>query len=306
MKKITLKKITLNKKNIILLGAIFPIIGFGLGYGFLFLVPEEMTVSSQFLDYVVDAQNISILKSAELSSNVQSIIEQASIGFGIGSFLQDPDSIPNTEDEFFVNGIDECRFHSAENIERETCVICALTNSQGVEVAQGRVDLPQGYTASDTLEIQITDFELVENIDVKNIQGVAIGICNPPTQGCSQGYWKQSQHFDSWTNHSPNDSFKTTFGLGPTDSITLSTGGSDPTLLQALQSGGGGINHLARESVGALLNANAGISYPLAEADVISQFQNAFVTGDNGSYNAQADFFESLNDSTPDVECPLN
>src|SRR5262245_29821740 len=37
--------------------------------------------------------------------------------------------------------------------------------------------------------------------------------CSPEEiAGCTPGYWKQSQHFDSWVGHSPNDSFEAVFG----------------------------------------------------------------------------------------------
>lgn len=157
---------------------IVAVFGFATGLGAEFLLEGEMSkVQQLIMGTSFEIHKISILKSAELSTNTQSILEQASIGFDIIPFLQDPDSIPDTEDEFFVNGIDACRFHAAENIEHETCIICTLIDWQGEEVSQGRIDLPEGYTASDTLEIPITDFELVENIDVKNIEGTKIGIC---------------------------------------------------------------------------------------------------------------------------------
>ena len=57
----------------------------------------------------------------------------------------------------------------------------------------------------------------------------------PGGEGCTPGFWKQPQHFDSWVGFEPSDSFEDVFGVD----VTLKAGGSgrstDPTLLQALQ-----------------------------------------------------------------------
>ena len=77
------------------------------------------------------------------------------------------------------------------------------------------------------------------------------------TEGCTPGYWKQSQHFDSWQEYSPNQTISSAFpGLSPT---LLSRYGST-TLLQALNfQGGTGVagaeRILLRAAVAALLNA---------------------------------------------------
>ncbi|MCI0558897.1 MAG: carboxypeptidase regulatory-like domain-containing protein, partial [Nitrososphaera sp.] len=61
----------------------------------------------------------------------------------------------------------------------------------------------------------------------------------PPTggQGCTPGYWKQPQHFDSWVGYNPNNSFDQVFG------VTSSFGGS---LLDAASRGGVGEAMMAR------------------------------------------------------------
>lgn len=66
------------------------------------------------------------------------------------------------------------------------------------------------------------------------------------TQGCTPGYWKQKQHFDSWVGYAPTDNFNTVFGVGP-----------DITLLEALKAKGGGENAFLRHAVAALLNEQA-------------------------------------------------
>lgn len=110
-------------------------------------------------------------------------------------------------------------------------------------------------------------------------------------QGCTPGYWRQSQHFDSWAYVTPNLAFSEIFG-----DITITTqvdengnrikgkkGEVDnPTLLQAVWAVGGGDNALARHAVAAYLNTiNPEIDYQYSIADVLALYedgnQNALV-----------------------------
>jgi hypothetical protein len=121
----------------------------------------------------------------------------------------------------------------------------------------------------------------------------------PPSggnEGCTPGYWKQSQHFDSWTApYTPSTTFASVFGSGYFSSSL--------TLLQALGLNGGGINALARHSVAALLNAaNTTVDYPdESTASIISAFQAA-VAGD--TIESQKNTFDSWNNGVGG--CPLN
>jgi uncharacterized repeat protein (TIGR01451 family) len=100
-------------------------------------------------------------------------------------------------------------------------------------------------------------------------------------EGCTPGYWKQSQHFDSWTGYTPDQTFSSVFGRVITVDLAKQQTADDPTLLQALKANGGGINALARHSVAALLNAaSADVDYAFTEAEVISMVQNAIDGGD--------------------------
>ncbi|MGH7201833.1 MAG: hypothetical protein ACREJB_14595, partial [Planctomycetaceae bacterium] len=68
----------------------------------------------------------------------------------------------------------------------------------------------------------------------------------------------------------------------------------DPTLLDALNSGGGGMNALLRHSTAALLNAaSPGVDYAISVPQVISLVQEAFATGD---FESAKDLFESHNE----------
>ena len=99
----------------------------------------------------------------------------------------------------------------------------------------------------------------------------------PGGEGCTPGFWKQPQHFDSWVGFAPGDFYDTVFGV---DATLVGFGNrptlTNPTLLQALQAGGGGQNALARHAVAALLNAsNPDVSSDFTTAEVIAIVQEA-------------------------------
>lgn len=79
---------------------------------------------------------------------------------------------------------------------------------------------------------------------------VPAGACS----GCTPGYWKQRQHFDSWVGYTPGDSLQGVFG----------TDVPEMTLLEALSAqnkdvGSGVGAALIRHAVAALLNDAAGL-----------------------------------------------
>ncbi|MGH7500518.1 MAG: hypothetical protein ACREL7_02060 [Longimicrobiales bacterium] len=108
----------------------------------------------------------------------------------------------------------------------------------------------------------------------------------PGGEGCTPGYWKQPQHFDSWEGFLPGDDFDTTFGVDLFN--------PDLTLLQAAAQGGGGVNAMARHAVAALLNAaSSGVNYDMTVAEVIAAVQAAEASGDfEGAKNVFAGFNE--------------
>ena len=109
-------------------------------------------------------------------------------------------------------------------------------------------------------------------------------------EGCTPGYWKQDQHFDSWVGYTPGTLFSAVF----------ENAFPGMTLLQVLQQGGGGLNALGRHTVAALLNASSpGVDFDLTTAGVIAAFNGVFP---GGNYEAQKNIFESLNEQG----CPLN
>jgi hypothetical protein len=108
------------------------------------------------------------------------------------------------------------------------------------------------------------------------------------TQGCTPGYWKQEQHFDSWVNYRTYDYFDEIFGVGP-----------HITLLDALWARGGGENALRRHAVAALLNANRLWPAYNNEDVVINYVQWAY---HDGKFEHVKNVLEGWNESG----CPLN
>jgi hypothetical protein len=102
----------------------------------------------------------------------------------------------------------------------------------------------------------------------------------PGDDGCTPGYWKQDQHFDSWisTGFSPFQTLESVFN------VPDSLGMDNNTLLQALNFGGGpGVSgaaqNLLRAAVAALLNsAHPGVDYPRTTAEVIASVNAALAS----------------------------
>ena len=119
---------------------------------------------------------------------------------------------------------------------------------------------------------------------------------NPPPggEGCTPGYWKQSQHFDSWVGFTQNQTLESVFNVP--DSLGL----DNQTLLQALSTGGGGVSALMRHAVAALLNSsNSNVDSNFTTAQVIAATNAALASG---NYEAQKNLFAAANEQG----CPLN
>ncbi len=110
-------------------------------------------------------------------------------------------------------------------------------------------------------------------------------------QGCTPGYWKQTQHFDSWNGFTPNQLFSSVFE----DAFP------GKTLLQVMQQGGGGLNALGRHTVAALLNsAQPGVSFDIGSpAGVVAMFNNAYPGSD---YEPLKNLFAGYNEQG----CPIS
>ena len=127
--------------------------------------------------------NLTVQNLGVGDQDLESPITNASIDLNVGAFLVDPDFTPDTGDEFFANVIDECSFHSGENINGTNIeIICKLTDINGTAVAEGSLLLPFGYTASTTEFINITSTAYTGANDVTNIHDVTVVVLgNDPT-----------------------------------------------------------------------------------------------------------------------------
>jgi hypothetical protein len=130
-------------------------------------------------------------------------------------------------------------------------------------------------------------------------------------EGCTPGYWKQSQHFDSWVAYEPTDLVQDVFSLGAYYSggnLDLDGDGDADTLLDALNyKGGNGVTGalriLLRSAVAALLNAaNPTVDYPLSPTQVIAEVNAAAAGGNRDTMLNLAARFDRYNNAG----CPLN
>ncbi len=112
-------------------------------------------------------------------------------------------------------------------------------------------------------------------------------------EGCTPGYWKQDQHFDSWpAPYTPDMLFSAVFE----DAFP------GMTLVDVAANGGGGLDALGRHTVAALLNAASnGVDYDLTTQEVIDMFNNVY-PGPDDDYEALKNMFENYNEQN----CPLN
>jgi hypothetical protein len=130
-------------------------------------------------------------------------------------------------------------------------------------------------------------------------------------QGCTPGYWKQSQHFDSWSTYAPTTLVRNVFNISAYLSngiLDLNGDGQDDSLLDALNYQGGngltgGARILLRAAVAALLNAsNPSMNFTLASSQVIAQVNAALASGNRSTQLALANQLDRYNNA----DCPLN
>ncbi len=167
-------------------------------------------------------------------------------------------------------------------------------NRVDIDVITGTEDAP---VVTSSTQAGPTLVDRVSGSTGGGLRGVTATFVNEPLppppggEGCTPGYWKQSQHFDSWPA-----------GINPTDLFSAHFENAFPgmTLLAVLKQGGGGLKALGRHTVAALLNAaSSGVSYGQTAAEVVNAFNTVFPGGD---YETQKDIFANLNEQG----CPLN
>jgi hypothetical protein len=142
---------------------------------------------------------------------------------------------------------------------------------------------------------------------------------NTPTQGCTPGYWKVEQHWDSWTTppYDPDAPLGDVFNLAPVADIEVkldsSDGGNsgetvligDATQGQALRFNGSGAAGLLRAAMAAVLNGadGSGVAYFYTDAEVIALVNDALAAGEP-DIGDLAGNLDALNNGPGG--CPLN
>jgi hypothetical protein len=123
----------------------------------------------------------------------------------------------------------------------------------------------------------------------------------PPSAGCTPGYWKQEQHFDSYlgTGIAPGTSFKsifTQYPVPPTDVVWYFAldGGGGPGVQGALLV-------LRRAAAAAYLNA-AKLNYGATPAQVVAAVNTAATSNNRNTILALATLLDNANNRG----CPLN
>jgi hypothetical protein len=124
-------------------------------------------------------------------------------------------------------------------------------------------------------------------------------------QGCTPGFYKQTQHFSSWGSIKQTATVSSIGIGGAVASLEAES------LLDALQGAGGSTLAdaeaiLLRAAVAAYLNARigSGVSYPLSQAQIITAVNGALATGDRDTILALASSLDSLNNGPGG--CPLS
>jgi hypothetical protein len=116
--------------------------------------------------------------------------------------------------------------------------------------------------------------------------------------GCTPGYWKQTQHFDSWVGYAPTDVVGTVFALGAYPSL------AGKTLAQTLDGSGGSTltgaaSILLRAAVAALLNSTSpDVDYPRTTAEIIADVNAALASNDRATILALATALDADNNLT--------
>ena len=136
-----------------------------------------------------------------------------------------------------------------------------------------------------------------------------VNTTNIGNQGCTPGYWKQTQHFDSWlaTGYTTSQLLSTVFTVPATDVLNGTPMGSY-SLLSALSFKGGSTvsgkaQILLRAGVAALLNAgNPSVAYALTTSQIVSAVNAALASGDLTTITNEATALDKYNNGG----CTLN
>ncbi len=126
-------------------------------------------------------------------------------------------------------------------------------------------------------------------------------------EGCTPGYWKGNQHFDSWTLPlAPGELFTATGFSSPGDRARVKRGRNEhnvSTQLDALEANQGNLAALTRHAMAALLNAaSPDVDYQYSQADIVTWYNEAVAgTRDAETLKNDLDYWNNGPDG-----CPIN
>jgi len=119
----------LTKSNILMIGLIV-MIGFGAGLHLDLYDRGDMYRIQNMITHAVVKSQGSMVQSAFMSDDGNGFISHATVGFGLGSVLIDPDGAEENRQEFIENKVTECIFHTDEDIDLPICIVCKLVNKE--------------------------------------------------------------------------------------------------------------------------------------------------------------------------------
>lgn len=165
----------------------------------------------------------------------------------------------------------------------DLCINCYTVEVDESTLPDGMIQTPTMVGDDRSIDNNVNPSQVCLTIDNQENLTIDFGYVNESIEfsGCTPGYWKN--HLDAWgpTGYAPADIFNEVFGVAYF--------GASFNLENALNSGGGGYNKVARHGTAALLNANhPSINYPLTSSEVIAAVQSGNVD-DLVQYNELSD-----------------
>jgi uncharacterized repeat protein (TIGR01451 family) len=212
------------------------------------------------------------------------------------------DVYDGTLDETLVYPPDEFRVGNTDDVLEPNEVWCwdvnVVVDANTTYYGEG-----YGYDPQDNLITYQTGY--TQELDDVTVETEPCG-----GEGCTPGFWKNNAKnwgANAWCeDFDPGDLFYEVFELpGP---VVLNANGkkiySNPTLLEALDANGGGINALARHAVAALLNTcSECVDYAYSDVGaLIADVHDAIVSGDANAIQALHEELAYYNEAG----CPVN
>ena len=137
-----------------------------------------IAVAAMGTGYLTNGFTMNLQQLGVQEKDLVSPISAANIDLELAKLMMDPDGIPDTGDEYFVNVITACSFHSPDALRFSSTLICKLTDKDGKAVAEGKLSSNTfSYLQSSTLIIPIDERIYDEGIPgnqrcVTTVQGV--------------------------------------------------------------------------------------------------------------------------------------